>query len=212
MVNQYELGIKNDLFKGLLSANLTLYQIVNSNLAQTILPGSPNYNPDRPNAQELAGEVTSQGVEVDLTTKSFRGFSLIGGYSYNQTRYTQSNTYEVGSRLRYNPAHAANASVYYAFDRNTLLKGFDAGLIGSYVGGMVAGRNPRLTVANDAYRLIPLPSFFQFDASVGYVINRLSVRVRTTNLLNRLGYYAHDDNSINPIAPRQFAATVSYQL
>lgn len=212
LINQYELGVKNDLFKGLLSANLTLYQIVNSNLSQTILQGSANFNPDRPTAQVMAGEVTSKGVELDLMTKSFRGVSLIGGYSYNQTKYTQSNTYEVGSRLRYNPTHTANASIYYAFNQRTLLKGFQVGLTGLYVGDMMAGRNTRLTVPNDAYKLIPLPSFFQFDATVGYTINKLSVRLRATNLLNTLGYYAHDDNSINPIAPRQFAATFSYKL
>ena len=32
------------------------------------------------------------------------------------------------------------------------------------------------------------------------------------NLLNELTYNAHDDNSINPIAPRNFAATLSYKL
>jgi iron complex outermembrane receptor protein len=210
-INQYELGVKNDLFKGLLSANVVLYQIVNSNLNQTILQDSPNFNAQYPNAQELAGEVTSKGLEVDLMTKSFQGFSFIGGYSYNQTTYTKSNTYEVGSRLRYNPNHTANASVYYTF-RNKLLKGFNFGLTGFYVGDMLAGRNTRLTVANDAFRLIPLPSFFQLDLSAGYTFNKISLRGRVTNVLNTLGYYAHDDNSINPIAPRQFAATLSYKF
>jgi iron complex outermembrane receptor protein len=31
-----------------------------------------------------------------------------------------------------------------------------------------------------------------------------------TNLLNVLNYNAHDDNSINPIAPRQVSATLSW--
>jgi iron complex outermembrane receptor protein len=210
-INQYELGVKNDLFKGVLSANVVLYQIINSNLSQTIPQESPDFNAQYPNAQELAGEVTSKGLEVDLMTKSFRGFSFIGGYSYNQTTYTKSNTYEVGSRLRYNPNHTANASVYYAFQDN-LLKGFNLGFTGFYVGDMLAGRNTRLTVANDAYRLIPLPSFFHLDVSAGYTFRNASLRGRLTNVLNELGYYAHDDNSINPIAPRQFALTLSYKF
>jgi iron complex outermembrane receptor protein len=210
-INQYEAGIKNDLFKGLLSANLTVYRIVNSNLNQTILPDSPSFNPQFPNAQELAGEVTSAGLEVDLATKSFSGFSFLGGYSYNQTRYTESNIYEVGSRLRYNPNHTANASVYYAF-QNTRLKGLNLGFTGFYVGNMLAGRNTRLTVANDAYRLIALPDFLQLDVSAGYTFRSVSLRGRLTNVLDALGYYAHDDNSINPIAPRQFALTLSYRF
>lgn len=210
-IDQYEIGIKNDLFKGLLSANLTLYQIVNSNLSQVILQDSPNFNPERPNAQELAGEVMSQGIELDLMSRSFNGFLFIGGYSYNQTKYTKSNIYEIGSRLRYNPAHTANASVYYTF-QNNVLKGFNLGLSSFYMAEMVAGRSTRLTIPNDVYRLIPLPNIFQLDASAGYSFNNISVRVRATNLLNVLGYYAHDDNSINPIAPRQYSATISYKF
>jgi iron complex outermembrane receptor protein len=210
-IDQYEVGVKNDLFKGLLSANVTLYQIVNSNLSQVILQTSPNFNPDRPNAQELAGEVTSQGVEVDLSTRTIQGFSFIGGYSYNQTKYTKSNIYEVGSRLRYNPAHTANASVYYTFQQSQL-KGFNVGLSSFYMAGMVAGRSTRLTIPDDAFRLIPLPNIFQLDASAGYSYQNVSLRLRMTNLLNVLGYYAHDDNSINPIAPRQYSATVSYKF
>ncbi len=210
-IDQYELGVKNDLFKGLLSANVTVYHIVNSNLNQTILPDSPNFNAAYPNAQELAGEVTSQGLEVDLMTRSFRGFSFVGGYSYNQTRYTRSNIYEVGSRLRYNPNHTASASVYYAFE-GSLLKGFNFGFTGFYVGDMLAGRSTRLTVPDDAYRLIALPSFLQFDASAGYTFRSVSLRGRLTNLFDALGYYAHDDNSINPVAPRQFALTLAYKF
>jgi len=38
------------------------------------------------------------------------------------------------------------------------------------------------------------------------------VRLKLSNLFNQLSYYAHDDNSINPIAPRQFVATFSYKF
>ncbi len=211
-MDQYEIGVKNDLFNGLLSANVTLYKIINSDFPQAVFPAPDADSGLNPTAQEMAGEVSSKGLEVDIMTKSFNGFSLIGGYSYNQTKYTKSNIYEVGSRLRYNPAHTANASVYYAFNQDHFLKGFNAGLSAFYVGDMVAGRSTRLTIPDDVFQLIPLPSFFQFDVSAGYTINQLSLRVRVTNLLNKLSYYAHDDNSINPIAPRMLATTVSYRF
>ena len=38
------------------------------------------------------------------------------------------------------------------------------------------------------------------------------MRVKLANLLNELSYNVHDDNSINPIAPRNFSATLSYKL
>jgi iron complex outermembrane receptor protein len=216
IIDQYEVGIKNDLFDGVLSLNATAYQIVNSNQAQVIQPNAPNYNRNLPSAQELAGEVTSKGVELDVQSRSYLGWSFITGYSYNHTTYTKSNIYENGSRLRYNPAHTANLSLFYnfgsAFGENGLLKGLTAGVTGYYVGDKVAGRNTRLTVENDAFRLISIPNYVLFDASLGYAYERFSVRFKMANLLDELSYNLHDDNSVNPIAPRSFSATLGYKL
>jgi iron complex outermembrane recepter protein len=203
-IDQYELGAKSDLLRGLATANITAYTIINSNLAQAVI-GDPN------NAQELAGEVTSKGVEVDITSKPIRGASFMVGYSYNDTRYTKSTQYIVGSKLRYNPAHTANASVYYNISKG-MLKGMNFGVIGFYMGDRVAGRSTQVTTPNDTRKLMPVPGFLQFDVSAGYSFNSISLRLKVTNLLNELSYHVHDDNSVNPIAPRQWAATVSYKL
>ncbi|UOR06424.1 TonB-dependent receptor [Hymenobacter aerilatus] len=215
-LNQFEVGVKNDLFNGALSANVTAYHIVNDGQAQTILQNSPSFNSDFPNAQELAGEVTSKGLEVDILSKPYQGWSLIGGYSYNHTSYTKSNIYEVGSLLRYNPNHTANLSLFYTLD-HSILRGLQAGFTAYYVGERQAGRSTRQVGSNgqpinDTFKLIPLSSYTQFDASVGYAYQRLTLRLKLSNLLDKLSYNAHDDNSINPIAPRQLAATLTYQL
>jgi len=208
--NQYEAGVKNELFKGLISANVTAYKIVVDNYAQTVLSTDSTYNPDYPSAKELAGQVTSKGVEFDLVSKPIKGFNFIIGYSYNDTRYTASNDkYLSGSRLRYNPNHTANASIFYTF-RENFLRGLNAGVTSYYTGNRLAGRNTTTTQVN--YKLIALPDYVQFDAHLGYTLNKLAFRVKVTNLLNEMSYYAHDDNSINPIAPRQFSTTISYKF
>lgn len=211
-INQYEAGVKTELFKKAISANITFYQIVNSNLAQTALVdanGNPNNNT---NIKELAGEVTSKGLEVDVTTRPVYGFQAIAGYSFNQTKYTESNTYIKGSKLRYNPEHTANASLYYTFSNRSSLKGFNVGVAAYYIGKRVAGRSTRIQVPNDTYKLMPLPDYTQFDLTAGYTIRKITVRVKASNLFNTLSYFVHDDNSINPIAPRQFSASLSYKL
>jgi len=208
--DQYEAGIKNDFFNGLLSANVTLYRIINSNLAQV---SQENGNTNT-NIKELTGEVTSKGIEADVMSKEWKGISLIAGYSYNDTRYTKSNTYETGSKLRYNPAHTANASIYYTF-RNTPLKclhGMNAGFGALYIGDRYAGRSTRVNVPDDTYELIPLPAYTTLEASLGYDVNKLSFRVKVSNILDSLSYNAHDDNSINPIAPRQITGTLTIKL
>ncbi|WP_019948149.1 TonB-dependent receptor [Hymenobacter aerophilus] len=211
LVDQYELGVKKELLDGRLSANLTAYQIVNGNLAQTILADAANYNSAFPAAKELAGEVTSRGIELDVQSKPLNGWTVLAGYSYNRTTYTKSNVYTVGSLLRYNPNHTANATAFYTFEQGPL-RGLNAGLTALYIGERQAGRSARNNVVNDQYRLIELPDYAQLDASVGYSLDRLSLRVKLSNLLNQLSYNVHDDNSVNPIAPRQFLTTISYRL
>ncbi len=208
LIDQVEVGVKNELFGGLLAANVTLYQIKNSNLAQTALVDKDGKANTNTNIKELAGEVTSQGVEVDIKSKPFLGFSLMAGYSYNETKYTKSNIYIIGSLLRYNPNHTANASIYYTFSK---LKGLNLGLTAMYFGERMAGRSTRLTVANDTYKLIPLRAYTQLDASIGYNFTKFSIRGKVSNLLNELSYNVHDDNSVNPIAPRMVSVTVAYK-
>jgi len=202
-IDQSELGVKSELFNGFLSANVTTYKIVNGNLAQPVLGSTTN-------AYELAGEVTSKGVELDVMSRPVNGFSVIAGYSYNDTRYTKSTQYVEGSLLRYNPQHTANGSVFYSFKQQAL-KNFRVGVTTSYIGERVAGRSTRTAISNDTYKLMPIPAYLLFDIHVAYTLDKISVRVKASNLLNELSYNVHDDNSVNPIAPRQFTATLSYR-
>ncbi len=211
LINQYETGVKTDMFGKLLSANLTLYLIKNSNLSQTALYDANGNSNSNSNIKELAGEVTSKGVEVDLATRPVHGFSFIAAYSFNDTRYTKSNTYVEGSKLRYNPQHTANASVYYSINTGKL-NGLNFGILAYYVGQRVAGRSTRVTVPNDTYKLMEIPDYRQVDLSAGYTIEKLSFRIKLSNLFNVLSYNVHDDNSVNPIAPRMLSAGVNYKL
>ena len=192
------------------SASITAYQIKNSNLAQTSLAnGNTNTN-----IKELVGEITSKGIELDIMSKEWKGFSLIAGYSFNDTRYTKSNTYIEGSKLRYNPNHTANTSLYYNFNTINIkwLAGFNIGAGVLYIGERSAGRSTRITVANDTYKLIPLPAYINLEGSIGYTKNNISLRIKMSNITNALSYNVHDDNSVNPIAPRQVSATVGVKF
>jgi iron complex outermembrane receptor protein len=210
IIDQYELGTKTDLFNKLLSVNVTGYVIVNSDFALAVV----NPPASVPNARELVGEVTSKGVELDIATKSLHGFSFIAGYSYNDTRYTESNnansSVKEGDRLRYNPSHTANASLYYAFADHSSLRGVNLGAGAFYVGDRVAGRNT--TATNPTYKLMALPDYTVIDLSAGYSDDKYAVRFKLSNVFDKLSYNVHDDNSVNPIAPRQFSATFVYKL
>ena len=79
-----------------------------------------------------------------------------------------------------------------------------------FIGERVAGRST--TTARPDFKLMPVPDFMQWDISLGYAVQKISLRVKVSNLFNKLSYYIHDDNSVNPVAPRQLAATVAFKL
>jgi iron complex outermembrane recepter protein len=112
--------------------------------------------------------------------------------------------------LRYNPNHTANASIYYTFS-DTKLKGLNVGLTAMYFGERQAGRSTRLTIKNDTFKLIPVNAYTQIDLSAGYNFSKISLRLKVSNLLDELSYNIHDDNSVNPIAPRMASATVAFK-
>lgn len=207
IIDQYEIGIKNELLDGKASVNVTVYQIDNDNMAQISLAnGNTNAN-----IKELAGQVRSKGVELDVTARPFPRLSLMLGYSYNQTKYVKSNTFIEGSLLRYNPNHTANGSINYQ-QLSGKLHGLMVGFTSVYIGQRYAGRSTRVQVANDAFRITAVPAYFQFDATAGYQFKTLTLRAKLANLFNVLSYNVHDDNSVNPIAPRNYSLTLSYKF
>lgn len=207
IIDQYEVGLKNELFRGRASANITLYRIDNDKLAQNSLVNGNTYT----YIKELAGSVRSQGIEVDFSARVSSNLVIIAGYSFNETKYVKSNTYVEGSLLRYNPNHTANASVQYEMSEGKL-KGLNLGFVSAYIGTRYAGRSTRVQVANDAYRITEISDYFQFDATAGYNFSKFALRAKLANLFNVLSYNVHDDNSVNPIAPRNFSASLTWKF
>lgn len=203
IIDQYEAGIKTMWLNGNVSVNATAYLINNNNAIQSY----PNLAP-ADTRREAGGQTQSKGFELDIITKNIQGFSINAGYSYNDTRYKKSTLYIPGSSILYTPNHTANTHIYYHAKPGATLKGFNAGIGIYYVGERVAGRST--TKANPGYALMPVPAYFLFETSIGYNYKQVRFRFKVNNIFNQLSYNVHDDNSVNPIAPRQFTSTISY--
>ncbi|KAF2330329.1 TonB-dependent siderophore receptor [Flavobacterium ginsenosidimutans] len=221
IIDQYEAGIKTDFLKGLLSTNVTVYQITNSNLAQTAefkADGSPNSDT---NVKVLSGETKSKGVEVDVTARPIEGLSIIAGYSYNDMRYTKTSglngSFIEGDRLVRTPANTANLSFFYTVPEG-ILKGLSVGAIGNYIGDRLGGWNDQYSTDLVKYpdgiyhREIPIDGYVTIDASAGYTWNKFSILCKLSNITNELNYTVHENYSVNPIAPRQFMTSVRYKF
>ncbi|RDC56172.1 TonB-dependent siderophore receptor [Pedobacter chinensis] len=209
MVDQYEAGVKNDFFGGKLTANLTYYKIINSNISQfAIMPDGSTSSIFR----ELNGETTSDGFEADITGNLAKGLNFLMGYSYNYMRYT--NTADVTGiiedvRLVGTTKNTANATLFYTF-QNGAVKGLKLGASAFYTGKRNGGWNDAKNATT--LRLIPLSAFTTLDFSAGYTWKKFSLLAKVSNITNELNYFVHENYSVNPIPPRQFLTTLSYKF
>lgn len=221
IIDQYEVGVKNDFFGGLLSANLTLYRITNSNLVQMALYDKDGNENNNTNIREMSGQNTSDGIEVDLKSRPVKGWNIMAGYSYNNMRYTKTSgkvgSYLEGERLVNSPAHTANGTVFYTFQAG-FVKGLKLGVGAYYTGKRNAGWNTVYALNNttkELYlndRLFSVKGFTTVDISAGYTYEKWSILAKLANIGNTFSYYVHENYSINPIPPRNFVVTAAYRF
>lgn len=221
LIDQYEAGVKKDFWRGILSTNVTLYQIVNSNLAQTAEFKADGTNNTDSNVKVLSGETTSKGIEIDITARPIEGMNIMAGYSYNDMRYTETSglngSFIEGDRLVRTPANTANLSFFYTLQSGKL-KGVSFGANGNYIGDRLGGWNDQIVVnsttgavtIND--RDIPLDGYTTIDLSAGYTWKKFSILCKLSNITNELNYTVHENYSINPIAPRQVMTSIKYKF
>lgn len=220
ILTQYEAGIKKEFFKEKVNASVTLYHIVNSNLAQTAqYKADGSINTDT-SIKILSGETTSKGLEVDLTAYPAKGLTMMAGYSYNDMRFTKTSithgSFIEGDRLTRTPYCTANFSLFYKF-QNKLLKGVNIGTLVYYMGKRFGGWNNDYQISNTGLvsvrdRVVPLSDYTTLDFSVGYDWKKYSILAKVSNATNALNYTVHENYSVNPIAPRQVMAIIKYKF
>ncbi len=215
LVDQYELGVKNTLLKGKLSANVSIYRILNSNLAQQAefrADGTANADAT---VRELRGQTTSDGLEVDLNGAISQHVYFIAGYGYNNMRFTKTKGSKgsniEGEKLVNNPQHTANTALFYTFSKGKL-SGVKLGASAFYTGNRLGGYNNTVGQTQIGSRLLTLKGFTTVDITAGYAIGKYSLLAKLSNIFNTLQYVVHDNYSISPIAPRQFAVTAAYKF
>jgi iron complex outermembrane receptor protein len=214
LIDQYEIGIKKDFWKGIVSTNVTLYQIINSNLAQTAeYKANGTINTDT-NVKTLSGKTTSKGIEIDIQAKPIEGMSMMAGYSYNDMRFSKTSgatgSFIEGERLVRTPSQTANFSFFYTLPFGKL-KGLALGAMMNYTGERLGGYNNTngQTIPD---RTIPLNGYTSIDVSAGYSWKKWSVLCKISNITNELNYTVHENYSVNPIAPRQILTSIKYKF
>jgi iron complex outermembrane recepter protein len=218
IIDQYELGIKKEFWKGIVTTNVTLYQITNNNLAQTAQFKADGSSNTDTSIKVLSGATKSKGIEIDITAKPIEGLNIIAGYSYNDMRFTKTSgldgSFIEGDRLARTPVNTANMSFFYTLNSG-IAKGISLGAIANYIGTRIGGWNNQVDskLPNGIFdREIPLTDYTTIDASAGYTWKQFSILCKLSNLANILNYTVHENYSVNPIAPRQIMTSLKYKF
>ncbi len=197
--NQWEYGVKTNLFADKLYATVSLYDI---KVSDRVYP-----DPTNPNNSVQGGKVGSKGVEFDLNAQPVAGLNVIAGYSYNETKVIEGNDNDFYSEPGRSPGgqgpqNLANLWATYRF-LNGRLKNYGIGIGGNY-----ASRYK--VIDNSQTGNFYLPEYTLLNASVFYNGEHVRIALNVNNLADEeyyIGYW-----SVNPQKGRNVAASVAYKF
>lgn len=188
--NQFEGGFKGSLFKGKVNATLSYYNIDVKNTilptTEPVLDGSGTAIPFS-FVQDQAGKLTSKGVELEVNAYLLKGLSLVGGVSYNDSKYIKSAPETQGRRpgTAGSPWLASLYASYQILDGN--LKGLGFGIGGNYANDHREINNNILDSNNNVIgeSIFILPKYLVLNASAFYDTKKFRIGVKVDNFTNQ---------------------------
>ncbi len=183
--NQYEFGVKTDIFEHKLSATASFFNIDINNALRTSQQGFTFQD----------SKQKSKGFEIDLSANPIEGLNLTAGYGYNKNTFTNkdANGNPVTSR-NYLPADYANFWVTYKISGGPL-KNIGIGAGTNYVGEINKYTTDPKT---DAY--------FLTDGTLFYEGSKIRLGLKINNIGNVKSWGIND----NPLPPTNMAASIKY--
>ncbi len=170
---QYEVGSKGEFFDGKLSASVALYELTKKNLAISDLahPGFSLSN----------GEVTSKGIEFDMSGKITSNLSLIGNLAYGDVTITKDTNGTQGNRKANTPHTMAGLWLKYDF-------------LGDYLDGLSIGGGiyAASSAHGDDADTFKLPGYARLDVYAAYKLkvgtHNVTAQLNINNLLDKTYY------------------------
>lgn len=187
--NQYEAGIKAELFNKKISTTISYYKITNDNAV--IRQADLVYQQD--------GKQVSKGVEFEFLANPIPGLNITAGYAYNDNRIvktSEANKAIEGNKAQDAPENVANFWASYKFQN--VLKGFGIGFGANYVD------DSYMSTANTFY----IPSYTIFNQTVFYEQESWRVGVKLNNLTNEKYWSSWGA----PQAPANFLVNLNFRF
>lgn len=194
--NQYEFGLKTNLYKDIISATISYYNI---DVKDKVMSDASFTN------FRQGGEVNSNGVEISFTANPIKGLNVIAGYSYNDSEVVKDELDD--SYIGFRPEEAGpralvNLWASYAFTDGTL-KGFGIGF-----GGNHASEYQVLHRKNTG--TFTLPDYTILNSALNYNTDKFNITLKVNNLLNEKYYSGW--STITPQRLRSLVAGLTYKF
>lgn len=190
---QFEIGIKQELFDKRVSATLAFFDITKKNVL-TIDPLDVDF-------QVQTGEQKSRGIELDIVGEITPGWKVIATYAYTDAFVNKDEDLNlVDDRLQGVPFNSASLWTTYEFQKGSL-QGLGFGL------GLVYAGEREATLPND----VKIPSYVRTDASIFYKQNNWRAALNFKNLFDTK-YYESQGFFIVPAAPLTVLGTISFDF
>jgi len=180
---QFEAGLKAQLFDDRLLATLAYYYLTKDNILVEDL-STANLN------DKIANKQRSQGIELDVTGQVTNKLSLIASYAFTDARVlVDHGGTTAGNRMPNVPEHSGSLWLKYDLNGYEVQDGFSFGL-----GGVAAGARQ-----GDFANSFQMPGYVRMDAFAAYKMKVGATRVTTQfnirNILDKTYYESTDPDS-----------------
>ena len=195
--NQLEVGLKTSLYKDIISASVSYYDIRVKDRVIT--------DPNNINNSIQGGEVESKGLEVSIVANPIKGLNVIAGFSHNEAEVTKESPGDGYLGLR--PEEAGPETLVNFWANYTVtsgqLKGFGIGFGGNY-----ASEYKTLNRANTG--TFALPDYTVLNSALSYDNDKFNVSLKLNNMLNEKYYSGW--STVTPQRLRSITAGVTYKF
>jgi len=201
---QWEAGIKTELFNGRLTSSLAWYQLTKQNIAVS----SSDPILALQGVSEAVGEARSSGIELDISGEIVPGWNVITSYAYTDSELTKQTDGTQGNRFAGVPRNAGSLWNTYQFQTGELqhLK-LGAGLVAR---GQQEGNNQN-NFQLPGYALVNLMASYEFKVGK----SKITAQFNVDNLLDKEYFPSTTGFGRNRIAvgtPRSFLGSLRIEF
>ncbi|QES88439.1 carboxypeptidase-like regulatory domain-containing protein [Rhizosphaericola mali] len=198
--NQFEYGVKADIWEHKLVGTASIYNI---NIKDVLRPDPEDYNY---NIQD--GTERSKGFELDITANPINGLNIVAGYAYNNLLMTKSDSLTQGLRPSASgPSKTFNFWGSYHFTSGPL-SGFGFGF-GCNTGNTSFQTNTRVQTTNGLELVrVSLPSYVICDATIYYEQPKFRIGLKVDNLTSEKAWSVR----LTPQPPARFLGSIALKF